>query len=160
MLTWNTDGYQGANALESDTRSLGQNTALDLILTTLMPALEAQAAAEAKQNYVGHYVSDHPSLNSSVTISFNNSDVPAAPHNALTLESWISNDVDLIEAYFGGMRPRLMPNVPAATTDFKDLGRVSFQATAHPQTTTYYDPEAVKKVGVIGPFTGQNVDFE
>jgi hypothetical protein len=74
-------------------------------------------------------------------------------------ESWISNNTDVLAAWFGGTRPRLLPSIPMETSDSFDLGKVAFQASTNPQTLTCYDSEE-KDLGVIGPFTGQNTNFD
>ncbi len=153
------DGYQGVNVLDSSIRSTVQNTALDLITNAILPALEAQAAAEAKRNFVGIYKSNDPELVSTVEISFNNSNATTVPHSGITLERWISNGTDVLAAYFAGTRPRLLPAIPIGVDGGLVQGQVAFQATANSQATTYLDPQAVK-AGVIGPFTGQNVNFD
>lgn len=52
------DGHQGVNVLDSSIGSTVQNTALDLVTTAISPALEGQAAAEAKRKFVGIYKSN------------------------------------------------------------------------------------------------------
>ena len=67
------------------------NTAIaDILTTTVIPALEAQAAAEAARKFAGTYASASPSLNSSVTLSVN-------PRRGagLLVTSWISNGTDM-----------------------------------------------------------------
>ena len=63
----------------------------DILISTLLPALESQAAAEAARNFAGTYTSESSSgLNSSVTLS-----VDPARGAGLHVTSWISNGTDL-----------------------------------------------------------------
>ena len=62
----------------------------DILISTLMPALESQAVAEAKKNFAGTYASSSPSLNSSVTLS-----VDPSRGAGLLVTSWISNGTDM-----------------------------------------------------------------
>ncbi|KAK5171912.1 uncharacterized protein LTR77_003549 [Saxophila tyrrhenica] len=154
------DGYQGASIIDSTTRSTAQNVALDYIINAVLPALEAQAATEAMLNFFGTYKSNDPELDSTVVISFNNTNATAVPANGLTLEKWISNGTDVLAGWFESTKPRLLPSIPMGVDGGLVQGQVAFQATANPQTSTYTDPEAAKKVGVIGPFTGQGANFD
>ena len=124
---------------------------LDYITNSIVPALEAQAAAEATSNYVGSYISTDPTLNSSVTIAFNESTVTGAS-SGLSIDSWISNGTDVLAtSLFGGIKPRLLPSIPNQS---EAGGRVAFQASQYPQTNSYLAPGA-SKLGSIGPFTGE-----
>lgn len=84
-----------AAATNDSLRGTVDNLVLDQITEAVLPALKAQAAAEAVHNYVGMYVSSDPRLNSSVTIAHNASTVPGAA-SGLTLSSWISNGTDVL----------------------------------------------------------------
>lgn len=62
----------------------------DLLTSTVVPALESQAATEAAKTFAGTYTSQSPSLNSSVTLAVDH------PHGAgLLVTSWISNGTDM-----------------------------------------------------------------
>ncbi|KAF2497639.1 beta-lactamase family protein [Lophium mytilinum] len=70
----------------------------DFITATMVPALEAQAIAEVKRNFAGTYASKNPALNSSLTLTFNES----SEDPGLYMSSWISNGTDMIpENWFG-----------------------------------------------------------
>ena len=115
-------------------------TVLDYLTEELLPALEAQAAAEAESNFVGTYVSIDSNLNSSVTVSFNKSTVQGAS-SGLSISSWISNGTDVLGTGVissvvdaTGMRPRLLPSIPNQS---EGAGKVAFQASTYLQTNTY-----------------------
>jgi CubicO group peptidase (beta-lactamase class C family) len=108
-------------------------TIADVITTTILPALEAQAAADAKHNFAGTYVSKDPALNSSLTVSFNESSV----YPGLYITSWISNSTDLtplLPDLLGGPAVRLQPSI-------KEPGQVGFRALP-----------PVKSAPSVGPF--------
>ena len=62
----------------------------DILTSTVIPALESQAAAEAAENFAGTYASKSSSLNSSVTLS-----VDPSRGAGLLVTSWISNGTDV-----------------------------------------------------------------
>lgn len=126
-------------------RSPAANAILDHLTNAVLPALEAQAAAEAARNFVGTYISTDPNLNSSVTISFNESTVEGSM-SGLSISSWISNGTDAL-AFFNGVKPRLLPSIPNQSDG---PGKVAFKASTSPQSSTY---APVTELG-LGPFTG------
>lgn len=141
-------------------RSLQTNVILDYITSTVLPALEAQAALEAAHNYVGTYHSADPKVNSSVTIGIDESSV-TTNNFGLSLTKWISNGTDVLASdLFGGANPRLLLSIPKQTPQ-GECGEVAFQASVFAQTYSYLAPGAAK-LGTIGPFSGQyltNLDF-
>ena len=129
--------YRGETAL----------TLINHIAEAIIPALEAQAAAEAMTNFVGTYVSEDNTINSSLTISFNNSDVPTAL-SGLSIESWISNGTDMLSVAttgLGGLRPALQPAI--SNREDGCAGQIAFRASVNSQYSTYL-------AGGYGPFTG------
>lgn len=67
------------------------NTAIaDILTSTVIPALESQAAAEAAQKLAGTYIPTSSNLNSSVTLS-----VDPSRGAGLLVTSWISNGTDM-----------------------------------------------------------------
>ena len=62
----------------------------DILISTVIPALESQAAAEAAKYFAGTYASKSPSLNSSVTLS-----VDPSRGAGLLVTSCISNSTDM-----------------------------------------------------------------
>ncbi|BDD59023.1 hypothetical protein MAP00_004257 [Monascus purpureus] len=129
-------------------RSTAALVVLDHITDTIVPALEAQATAEAMRNFVGTYVSTDPNLDSSITISFNESTVPrAAP--TLSLSSWISNGTDVLASpLYDGDRPQLLLSIP---NQFVGAGKVAFRLSLNTQYNIY---TAASGSGV-GPFSGE-----
>ncbi|KAH7372137.1 beta-lactamase family protein [Cadophora sp. MPI-SDFR-AT-0126] len=96
------------------------STIADLITATMIPALEAQAAAEAAQNFAGTYTSSDPKLNSSITISYNDSTIDPG----LYITSYISNGTDLMPLLpfiSGGKTAKLQPSI-------QRNGQVAFRA--------------------------------
>jgi CubicO group peptidase (beta-lactamase class C family) len=155
-------GFAMLNAYSNGTvRSPAALVILDYVTDTLLPALEAQAAAEAHKNYVGTYVSSDPKLDTSITIGFNQSSVPGII-SGLTITRWIFNGTDVLAGpFFNGYKPRLEPSIPKQIP-VGSPGQVAFQASVNVQSLTYM--AAMEKVdsGVIGTWTGfyaTNEDF-
>jgi CubicO group peptidase (beta-lactamase class C family) len=91
-------------------KSILASNIADLVTTTILPALESQATTEAKHNFAGTYESSTPGLNSSLTLTFNNT--PAAP--GLYITSWTSNSTDmmpLLQILLGGSSLKLQPAI-------------------------------------------------
>lgn len=153
-------GFSIINAGSTPERAEFSNVVLDYITTTIIPALESQAALEAQKNYVGTYVSTVPNLNSSVTVEFNQSSV-LTPKSGLSITKWISNGTDVLNSdLFSGARPRLLPSILKQTLT-GEKGQVAFQASLVDPTIAYFAPGAVK-LRAVGPFTGQyktNIDW-
>lgn len=83
----------------------------DLVASSILPALAAQAAAEAERNFAGVYTSTVQGLNSSLILSVNRT-VDAAP--GLTVSSWISNGTDVLAQLPSLVGPgpyRLVPSI-------------------------------------------------
>lgn len=122
---------------------------LELLTDAVLPALEAQAEAEAIQKYVGAYVSTDPALNLPVTISFNKSTVEGVS-GGLSLSEWVSNGTDALTAVFEGVKPRLLLTI---SNQSDRHGKVAFQANQSSQTTTY---NAASAAGLRGrPILGR-----
>lgn len=85
---------------------------VDMVVDKLVPALEAQAAVEAVQNFAGVYAaSPAVDINSSLALSVNISET-APP--GLVITSWISNGTDVLPwlARLTGAGPfRLVPSI-------------------------------------------------
>lgn len=142
----------------SSIRANATNRVLDHVTNAILPALEAQAQAEVDRNFAGSYISTDSSLNSSVTIAFNESTVFGAPP-ALSVTSWISNGTDVLLNFFYGIKPRLLLSIPNQSPKGA-AGKVAFQASLAPQTNSYFAAGA-SELGVIGPFTGSfNTNFD
>lgn len=126
-------------------RSSAALVVVDQVAEAVLPALEAQAAAEATRNFVGTYASTDPALNYSVTVAFNESTVEGSV-SGLSLTGWISNGTDSMSA-FNVTLPRLLPSIPNQSDG---AGQVAFKASTNPQTSTYLP---LAEVG-LGPFSG------
>lgn len=144
-------GFSFLSANSNETlRSAASTIVLDYITDAILPALEAQAALEAARNLVGTYVSTDPNLNSSVTISLDESTVDGAPSSGLSISTWISNGTDVLASpLFGGVKPRLLPSIP--NSNHQGAGKLAFQVSANPQTYNY---TAASNAG-MGPFMAQ-----
>lgn len=146
-------GFTMLNAFSGDGRSHAALTILDYITSTILPALEAQAAAEALSNYVGTYVSTDKNLNASITIAFNQSSVPGVIYG-LSITSWSFNNSDVLAGpLWNGIKPRLEPTIPKQTPDGSP-GQVAFVASLSEQTLTYMDAMKIPGLRVIGSWTG------
>ena len=145
-------GFTILNAYSNESlRSAATQVILDYIGEAVVPALEAQAAVEARRNLVGTYVSEDSDLDSSLTVAFNQSTVPGAM-DGINIDSWISNGTDMIASYFSGVKPRLYPSIPKQS---EGKGQLAFQASPYLQTSTYTEAG-------MGPFTGfygSNLDW-
>ena len=143
----------------SSIRANATNRVMDHVTNAILPALEAQAQAEANRNFVGSYISTDSTLNSSVTIALNESTVFGGPP-ALSITSWISNGTDVLSTiFFGGIKPRLLLSIPNQSPK-GSAGKVAFQATRYPQTNSYFAAGA-SELGIIGPFTGSyNTNYD
>ncbi|KAL8820041.1 MAG: hypothetical protein Q9223_001647 [Gallowayella weberi] len=86
----------------------------DLVIDAMMPALMAQAESEAGQNFVGTYTSTTPGLNTTLTLTLNQSQ---GANPGLTISSFISNGTDVLAAEVLGVNPvRLLPTISDAKT--------------------------------------------
>lgn len=132
-------------AANASARSTAALQVLDIISETLLPALEAQAAVEAQSNFAGTYRSTDPNLNSSVVISFNESNI-GGETGGLSLSSFVSNGSVLV----GGETPspRLLPTItPHGSEYVASDGKVAFRYTSIPSYPSY-------SAGMLGPWSG------
>ncbi|KAJ5806218.1 uncharacterized protein N7503_003820 [Penicillium pulvis] len=152
-------GFSILTASTGAERDVATNIILDSITNTIVPALEAQAALEATRNYVGTYESTDSTLNSSITVAFNQSSVITSM-SGLSITRWISNGTDVLASdLFLGGRPRLLLSIPKQTGDGEE-GQVAFQVTPQPQLWSYFASGA-KRLDAVGPFTGQyNTNYD
>ncbi|KAI9753260.1 MAG: hypothetical protein M4579_005233 [Chaenotheca gracillima] len=137
---------------------------LDFVTNTLLPALEAQAAAEAKRSFVGTYKSTDPNLNVTLKIAVN-ATTPISVHSDLVVSEWSYNGTDVLAGpFFGGVQPRLEQSIPNRAPQGSP-GEVAFQLSQQAQLPTYTAAMPVFKepgASVIGPWTGfymSNGDF-
>lgn len=131
----------------TDSEALRPTVALGTInelVEVLMPALEVQAAAEAEQSFVGTYVSDHGSVNSSIIISQRKeANITSGIGAGLIIEQWMSNGTDAL-LIFAGQVPRLLP---AVVGEGSAPQVITFQVSTDPQWSSY-------TAAGLGPFTG------
>lgn len=82
----------------------------DLVGNTLLPALEAQAAAEAASNFAGRYESNIDGYNTSLVLSVDQSK-RASP--GLLIDSFVVNGTDVIESqpFYFAPGARLVPSI-------------------------------------------------
>jgi CubicO group peptidase (beta-lactamase class C family) len=94
-------------------------TIADIISSELIPALEAQAIVEATHNFAGTYKSNDPTLNSSLTLTLDETTTDPG----LYISSWTSNGTDVVAVlpYLLGPKIKLQPSI-------KQLGQVAFRA--------------------------------
>ncbi|MAD87031.1 MAG: hypothetical protein CL912_29080 [Deltaproteobacteria bacterium] len=96
------------------------STIADIITTTMLPALEAQAAAEATQSFAGTYKTSDPSLNSSMTITYNDTSIDPG----LYITSYTSSGTDmmpLLPFVSGGRTAKLQASIQTS-------GQMAFRA--------------------------------
>ncbi|KAI1076799.1 beta-lactamase/transpeptidase-like protein [Whalleya microplaca] len=116
-----------ASNMAAAQRSHAVQLLADLISETMLPALQAQAAAEAKCNFAGTYWSA-PADNqtaSSMTLVYNET---AGTGTGLTISSFTNNGHDIIALltqYYGSSQLMLQSAIPDSGNH-----RVSFQITA------------------------------
>jgi CubicO group peptidase (beta-lactamase class C family) len=136
-------------------RTPAANAVLDTLSSLIMPALEAQAAAEARAKYVGTYVSTDPNLNSSLTVTFNRSNIGGVT-GALSLSAWTTNSTNSMGIFGDDIIPRLLPAINNAQPD--QPGRVAFKASTNPQYVTYA-PYTEQGLGPFSAFYDTNGDW-
>ncbi|KAK2806820.1 hypothetical protein FQN50_005682 [Emmonsiellopsis sp. PD_5] len=86
-------GFSVLGTTLSALRSSATFLVADMVAETMLPALEAQAMAEANRNFVGTYASTIDGLDSSVTFALNETD---GVSDGLLVTEWISRGVDLL----------------------------------------------------------------
>ncbi|PKK48887.1 hypothetical protein CI102_5453 [Trichoderma harzianum] len=104
-------GFTILSSSSQITRFLTLSALMDIIINSLIPSLAAQAAAEAEHRFAGFYYSEDCSMNSSLTLTVNQS-TTAAP--GLVISSWISNGTDVLESLTPTTGPgpwRLLPSI-------------------------------------------------
>nr|OQO18380.1 hypothetical protein B0A51_13180 [Rachicladosporium sp. CCFEE 5018] len=114
---------------------------IDHVVAAIIPALEAQAAAEAVRKIVGQYTSS--TVNSTLGIAFNETTIPNTSPS-LNINSWISNGTDMLALYYESEKPRLLVTVPKFEAG---CGEIVFQIAQQEQFPTY-------QAAGFGPFSG------
>jgi CubicO group peptidase (beta-lactamase class C family) len=83
----------------------------DMVANSIIPALEAQAVAEAERNFVGTYTSSPQGVNSTLVLIQNGTE--SSPPG-LFISSWISNGTDVVsklQSTIGHTPWRLVPSI-------------------------------------------------
>ncbi|KAL8711809.1 MAG: hypothetical protein Q9220_003753 [cf. Caloplaca sp. 1 TL-2023] len=120
-------GFSMLGASSLSDRSATTALLADLITDTMLPALLAQAEAEAKHNLAGTYTSTAAGLNTTLTVSLN---ATKGAKPGLVLTSFISNGTDVLATETLGSSPiRLLPSISDQAT-----GQIAFR------TSAYYEP--------------------
>lgn len=150
-----------ASAAFAPLRSSSTLSVLDQLTNTILPALEAQALAQAKRNFIGTYKSTDPNLVASVTIAYNETDATSV-NSGLQVTEWTYNGTDVLNgAFFADPILRLEQSIPnQAGTGCP--GKVGFKLSSYKQTTTYMEAMQRPELAVYGPWTGfygSNLDF-
>ncbi|KAK2792956.1 hypothetical protein FQN51_001534 [Onygenales sp. PD_10] len=138
-------GFSVLGTSLSKLRSSATFLVADMVAETMLPALEAQAIAEAKRNLVGTYATTVDGLDSSVTFALNETD--GVPDGLLVTE-WISRGVDLLpkvksELFVDDLR--VVPTITEAGGE-----KVAFRYTPITKSTP--------KTKALGIFTKQFVE--
>lgn len=152
-------GFAFLNAASAEAAPLRSDIALgilDAVTATVLPALEAEALAEARRNFIGEYKSlAGGKVAASLTVGFNASTDPTDVHSGLVITEWTYNGTDILKVWFGSDRPRLEQSIVRHGEDGKPR-QVAFIASTYHQTPTY------EAAGTTGPWTGfyhSNGDF-
>ena len=96
------------------------STVADIIITNLLPALEAQAQAEAVANFAGTYTSTQANLHSTLKLAYNST----AREPGLYIEEWTYNGTDVPKDWLGltpAIQLKLQPSI-------RQPGQVGFHA--------------------------------
>lgn len=154
-------GFTFLNAATSPNRSTTALRILDHITATMLPALEAEAVAEAKRNFVGTYESTGGDIKATLKIGFNESS-PGSVHSNLVVTEWTFNGTDILSGpFFLGQEARLEQSIVKYSKNGKPR-QIAFLLSSYNQTPTYMDATKLPETGVIGSWTGlyySNGDF-
>lgn len=134
---------------------------LDAITSTMLPALEAEALAEAKKNFVGTYESSKGDIKTTLKIGLNES-APGNVHSDLVVTEWTYNGTDILSTtYLKGSQLRLEQSIVRSSKKGKP-SQVAFILSNYAQTATYKEAAKMPELGVTGSWTGlyySNGDF-
>ncbi|KIW31412.1 uncharacterized protein PV07_03063 [Cladophialophora immunda] len=93
----------------------------DIVTEKMLPALTAQAQAEARNSFVGTYSSEDESLNSTLTLAINPQGKPG-----LVISSFVSNGTDVLRSGLIGKSPvRLLHSISD-----RPNGRMAFRTSS------------------------------
>lgn len=131
-------GFTLLNAAAGPERSKVVLGILDAITSTVLPALEAQALAEAKCNLVGEYKSSGSGgVEAMIKIGYNASTTGTDVHSDLVVTEWVYNGTDVLTSkLFGGAPLRLEQSIVRPGKDGKPR-QIAFILSSYNQTPTY-----------------------
>lgn len=145
----------GANVLTTPQRSEVALHILDYVTATVLPALEAEALAEAKSNFIGEYKSSDGGVETTLKIGIKKS-VTASVNSELIVTEWKYNGTDIITSNdtFAGEAPRLEQSIVRLGENGKPK-QIEFILSPYIQTTTYMKAiKAANETGVLGTWSG------
>lgn len=146
-------GFTFLNAATNPNRSTTALRILDHVTATILPALEAEAAAEAKRNFVGTYESFSGDIKATLKIGFNASS-PGNVHSNLVVTEWTYNGTDILSGpFFLGREARLEQSIVKYSENGKPR-QIAFLLSSYNQTPTYMEATKLPETGVMGPWTG------
>ena len=104
---------------------IARSAVADILTSTVIRALESEAAAESAHKFAGRYVSNSTSLNSSVTLT-----VDPSKGSGLHVTSWISNGTDMFQILESliGDELSLFPTVLVSASPGQ-AGQIAFRGT-------------------------------
>ena len=142
-------GFTFLNAGADPKRSPKALGLLDYVTEIIIPALEAQATAEAKSNFVGTF---EGADNSTITIALNQS-TPISVKADLVVKKWIYNGTNVLAGpFFNSIQPRLEQSIPNQAKA-GSAGKVIFQLSVNAQLETYTAGMEIPDLGIYGPWT-------
>ncbi len=155
-------GFAMLNAATDPKRSNTALVILDYITSTILPALEAEALAEAKRNIVGEYELYNGDIKTTLKIGVNESSPPDV-HSDLLVTEWVHNGTDILASpLFLEYQARLEQSIVKYCANGKPR-QIAFLLSSYNQTPTYMKAKRISnETGVIGPWTGfysSNGDF-
>lgn len=135
-------GFALLNAAAGPERSDVVLGILDAITATVLPALEAQALAEAKCSFIGEYKSSGGGggVEATIKIGHNASSTSTGStdvHSDLVVTEWVYNGTDvLMSPLFGGAPLRLEQSIVRPGKDGKPR-QIAFVLSSYKQTPSY-----------------------
>ncbi|KAJ6782305.1 hypothetical protein PWT90_00628 [Aphanocladium album] len=151
-------GFAMLNAASGPERSDVALGILDAVTGTVLPALEAQAAAEAKRNFVGEYKSSNGNVNATIKIAYNETVSATEPHSNLVLTEWTYNGTDVLtnpNVGLAGAPQRLEQSIVRRDPRSGRPRQIAFFLSSYAQAPTY----ETAKMGSWTGFYHSNGDF-
>ncbi|KAJ4264423.1 hypothetical protein NW762_005623 [Fusarium torreyae] len=140
-------GFNCLVASADPSRTDTQKLVLDAVIREWLPALEAQAAAEAEARFTGTYVPEDKSLNTSLTLTVE----PSV--GGLWVSDWISNNSNILNIEYQRQIFKTTAGLRFLPTIFDaDNSRYAFRIRGPSNKTE------TNRLNSIGPFTGTGPD--